>query len=786
MKTRIATLFLLGVAWGCGGSTRPAVGDAAVTPATGDAAATPANSDAAVSPATGDAVVTPANGDAAAADTVDKIVDQPSKVQLALSSRDQSEQSRLTGEVAALSGLTASDLATRHSVTHSPLGYDPSTATNLNLITASTLSLSAQELAVLGQQGFVIARSQEFPSFVYGYSAIYASDLPLFVSADSILDAIHRSYDSMLEQFETSMLISDLQSLLQQMRTALAASSEATAQVRSDVDLYLAVPLALLTSQTVAPVAGASSTDINTLVQAATNAQGIQSNTLFGVERDIDMSQFEPRGHYADTPVLGQYFRAMMWLGRIEFRLIETQSDGSQVFYRRQADAMLLLSDLLGPDGLALWNRIEGVIRKFVGDADNMTPAQVSSLMTDLGITSLVDAARIDDTTMAQAIVTGGYGAQRIASQLMINGTASTLPLNRSFLVFGQRYVVDSEVFSNLVYDRVGHGTIMRMMPNPLDIAYAALGNDDALALLSDELAKYPYAPDLEAMRTLVDEHGDDYWNSTLYTGWLGALRALSPSVGGTPAVGSELPAVALTEGWGRRLVNTQLGSWSELRHDTILYAKQSYTMGVMCQFPDAYVDPYPDLFRRLQQFAQEGSGLAALATAAGQSAFASSISSYFDTLASATGMLADMAAQELTGTQFTQAQMDFINQTVQVTQSMVCGGGPTVQGWYPKLFFAGNSTDYDPAIADVHTEYTDETGNVVGRVLHVGAADPRLMIVTANTYCSGPSAYAGLAFSYHELVTENFQRLTDQDWKTMIATAPPADVPWLAPVLGP
>jgi len=580
------------------------------------------------------------------------------------------------------------------------------------------------------------------------------------------------------------MLISDLQSLLQQMRTALAASSEATAQARSDVDLYLAVPLALLTGQTVAPVAGASSADINALVQAAVSASGIQTSTLFGVEREIDMSQFEPRGHYTDSTELGQYFRAMMWLGRIEFRLIETQSDGSQLFYRRQADAMLLLSDLLGPDGLALWNRIEGVIHTFVGDADNMTPAQVSSLMTDLGITSLADATRVDDTTMAQAIVTGGYGAQRIASQLMINGTASTtLPLNRSFLVFGQRYVVDSEVFSNLVYDRVGKGTIMRMMPNPLDIAYAALGNDDALALLGDELAKYPYAPDLEAMRTLVDEHGDDYWNSTLYTGWLGALRALSPSVGGTPPVGSELPAVALTEGWGRRLVNTQLGSWSELRHDTILYAKQSYTTGVVCQFPDAYVDPYPELFRRLQQFAQEGSGLADLATAAGQSVFASSISTYFDNLASATGMLADMAAQELTGTQFTQAQMDFINQTVRV-QSM-CGGA-YAQGWYPKLFFAGNSTDYDPTIADVHTQYTDEAGNVVGRVLHVGAADPRLMIVTANTSCSGPSAYAGLAFSYHELVTENFQRLTDQDWKTMIATTPPADVPWLAPVLGP
>jgi hypothetical protein len=691
----------------------------------------------------------------------------------------------LTGELAGLSGLTPSDLAARHPVTYGSLGYDPTTATNLDRITTSTLNPTAEELALLGQQGFVISRRSQFPTFAYGYAEIYADDLPLFVSADSILDAVHRSYDSMLEQFEEAMLIPDLQNLLQTMRATLAASSEATAEVRADVDVYLAVPLALLTGQTAAPVAGGSSSTINGLVQAAVNANGIGASTLFGVERDIDMSQFKPRGHYTHTPELGQYFRAMMWLGRIEFRLIETQPDGSQVFYRRQTDAMLLLSDLLGTGGLALWNRIEGVIRKFVGDADNMTPAQVPLLMNALGITSLADGARIDDTTMAQAIITGGYGEQRIASQLMINGTASTtLPLNRSFLIFGQRYVVDSYVFSNLVYDRVGKGTIMRMMPNPLDIAYAALANDDVLALLGDELAKYPYAPDLEAMRTLVDEHGDDYWNSTLYTGWLGALRALSPAVGGTTPAGSELPSIALTEGWGRRLVNTQLSSWSELRHNTILYAKQSYTTGVLCEFPDVYVDPYPELFRRLQQFAQQGSGLADLATAAGQTDLASRVQTYFDSLASATGMLADMAAQELAGTPFTQPQTDFINQTVRV--QTICGGGTYAEGWYPNLFFAGDSLTYDPTIADVHTEYTDESGNVVGRVLHVGTANPRLMIATANTSCSGPNAYAGLVFSYHELVTENFQRLTDGDWATALAAGPPADVPWLSPVLGP
>ena len=66
----------------------------------------------------------------------------------------------------------------------------------------------------------------------------------------------------------------------------------------------------------------------------------------------------------------------------------------------------------------------------------------------------------LDDATIAAAIVAGNFGAQRISSHIMINGIADghTLPLSRTFLLLGQRYVVDSHVFSNVVYDRVQGG----------------------------------------------------------------------------------------------------------------------------------------------------------------------------------------------------------------------------------------------------------------------------------------------------------------------------------------
>src|SRR5262249_31929779 len=146
---------------------------------------------------------------------------------------------------------------------------------------------------------------------------------------------------------------------------------------------------------------------------------------------------------------------------------------------------------------------------------------------------------------------------------------------------------------------------------NPLDAAFAALRNDQAAQMLKPELESYSYAPQLESMRALIDAHGDSYWNQDLYTLWLGSLRALSPTAELADTKAAGLPSVTATDTWGRRMINPQLASWAELRHDTILYVKQSYTSGVVCVFPDAYVDPYPEFYAALVRFAERGAALA-------------------------------------------------------------------------------------------------------------------------------------------------------------------------------
>jgi hypothetical protein len=498
--------------------------------------------------------------------------------------------------------------------------------------------------------------------------------------------------------------------------------------------------------------------------------------SLFGVRRDEDFSQFEPRGHYADSVELGRYFKSMMWLGRVDLRLIETKMDGTQVFYRSQFDAAVALRQLMSSAEFTLWGQIDDTIGAFVGEHDSMTPRDMDGLMQALKVNSLSDSASLSDQQIIDEIANGGWGRQRIASRIIIKGdpSAPTLPLDRSFLLFGQRYTVDSHVFTNVTYDRVEK----RLMPKPLDVAYAALGNNSALELLSDEFANTSYVHGLAQSRVLVDAHEADYWEGSIYTRWLGALRTLSPKDD------SAQPSVTRTAAWQARMLSSQLGSWAELRHDTILYVKQSYSAGISCEFPDAYVDPYPEFYAKLVGLADAvGTAIQGLPSSTGSlQATTQSWVSNFKTVA---GNLQRMAEDQVTGNAHSQELIAFINDAVKWDEQSMCGGvtRSNLSGWYLKLFlnqYAG--LEYDPTVADVHTQPTDEAGNDVGRILHVGTGEPRLMVVTVET-CQGPRAYAGLAFSYGERITDGWSRLNDTEWAAEIAKGFP-DAPWLSNVL--
>lgn len=654
------------------------------------------------------------------------------------------------------------------------LGYAPLGAHGMDLIQKSKLSLDGTERVRLSRDGFVLSH-RRVATFGAGFALVYKNDLPVYVSADAILDAVHRSYSNVLKWTEQQVLKPELDALLVGMHTRLVngAATGFSRHARADVNEYLGVARALLDDKPPRALGGGNVAAMRQLFERVKAASGHGSVQLFGAQRNVDFSQFKPRGHYADGNLEG-YFRATVWLGRVDLRVLDYDQSGRAELGRRQLEAMLLLRALLDPAGFARYRRIDFAVGTFVGPRDYAGPDAVDRLFAELHVATPHAALALSDAKLTHALEKTGFGMQRIASHIRrASANGKPRPRPRSFALLGQRYVADSEVLANVVADRVPG----RMMPKPLDVAYAAMGNDGAKPLLADDLQNAAYAKALSSERQRIDGFGDAYWTNTLYTSWFGALRQLSPG----NARG--LPRVATGDAWNRRILGTQLASWAELRHDTVAYVKQSYTAAELCEFPAAYVDPYPRFFATLRDFAKNVGKLAPIATAAKKPAFAKSITGYATTLDHSLAMLQGMAERERHGQEPTKAELAFINDAVVMHSEFAgCTSVHTLNGWYPKLIFQGDPLSPEWLVADIHTQPTDAAGNEVGRILHVATALPELFVVTVDT-CNGPAAYVGFSSPFYEVVTEHEKRLDDSQWAQMAPKHPQAR--WLAPILG-
>jgi len=317
---------------------------------------------------------------------------------------------------------------------------------------------------------------------------------------------------------------------------------------------------------------------------------------------------------------------------------------------------------------------------------------------------------------------------QRILSDFFIMDPFAEKPdpLPVSFRLMGQKFILDSYIFSNVVYDRIIYNgqKVWRPMPDPLDAVFV-LGNDDALPLLNGQLEKYHYSSQLSALRYLTDAYDGDFWEVSLYNAWLSAIRALN-----APKDANGLPYFMRTAAWRQEKLNTQLASWAQLRHDNLLYAKQSYTGGTVCSYPHSFIEPYPEFYGRIALFAEKANTF--FSSLSVDNWVLSRVKQYFPRLRDTMNTLEAISRKELNREQFSAEEKEFLRKMLfQETGS----GKPPFSGWYGDLFYEQAYPPHlESIIADVHTQPTDEAGSVVGNVLHVGTGMVNLGVFLAES----------------------------------------------------
>lgn len=629
-------------------------------------------------------------------------------------------------------------------------------------------SMTEYEKKLLSQNGFAVTERPLKTNMRSALLDIWHKDLPLFISTDLILNAFHESYDAILKGVEVDFLIPKLELLLNTLHSKL---SELEKQYGNnpgifisikDVDLYLTVARKLL-NQNAQPYFPDNLQLLNEII-SYTDGATIVSKPLFSTApRKVDYSQFKPRGHYTDEhyPQLAKYFKAMMWLGRIELYLIKPvdadQLPSDQDISRQIIDSYLISFLIQLSNSQSIYDEMEKVIKSFVGEQDNVSLEQLRTVFVASKIEKCEDLLDTRNIQKFQdTLATKPFSEQKILSQLLCSNPMSPEKIKpaSAFLLFGQRFVIDSYVTGSVVYDRI-ENKVTRMLPSTLDILFA-LGNSASAQLLEDEIIKFKYATNLAGLRYLIDSYGNDFWENSIYNLWLNGIRTLN-----APNDRSNLPAFMQTAGWWQHKMNSQLSSWAELRHDNLLYAKQSYTGMIICSFPYGYVEPVPNFYSSMKKLA--GSSIEKFSALSinlkRQIDYMKNFSAIMDTLAS-------IAQKELSNESLNEGEKKFLR-TVLYEHNM-CGN--ELDGWYVDRLiynaYDGGGNYGKLIVADYHTAPTDEFGNIIGWVKHAGTGLPNLCVLVANLAGVGDVAFVGPVSSYYEYTTTNFFRITDEEWR--------------------
>ena len=638
--------------------------------------------------------------------------------------------------------------------------------------------LTDQETELLKLNRFVVTERLDFDCFGKAFHDIYIKDLPVFISTDAILHALHASYDQILVDLEIAILEPNLADFLDNLYAVYPqliskyADYDTLQNALKDVGLYVTIAKSLLIGEKQQPQL-TSQQQIDEMWSAIQNEQ-LSSLPLFSErQRKLDFSQFTVRGHY-NNDNLRDYFKAMMWLGRMDFLLTSPpENPWEQPWTREEIRRMnlgaFILNELIElSNARSKMEQNDHIITFMVGESDNITPAELSAVINAQNLTSadqLLDNLTYD--AYYEAIKESNGAEQKILSQFMMMDPWAEEPgeLPVSFRLMGQRFIVDSYIFFNVVFDRIVYQDklIWRPMPDPLDALFV-LGNEDALPLLKKEIETYHYSSQLAALRYLVESYDPEFWQASLYNVWLEAIRKLNPAESR-----DGFPLFMKTAAWRQNKINTQLASWSQLRHDNLLYAKQSYTGGSGCSFPHSFVEPIPEFYAQIAAFAETAQNYFNQFKSDTYEMYL--IKEYFPGLKEVMNNLEQIALKEVAGQLLDTEDIKWLKEML--FEDGV-SGAPPFSGWYAYLYYHPDDAAFsDYIIADVHTQPTDFVGNHVGRVLHVGTAKINLgiFLTEASSSANQPLAYIGPVMSYYEKITKDFDRLTDERWTEMVET---------------
>jgi len=651
-----------------------------------------------------------------------------------------------------------------------PYFIDPDLATIAN---SDKFTFTEDERARLVRNGFV-AQPSQFKQVYDIYNYCQENRIPIFVTTDSMLHVYHILFDYTLRILETRRFAHDLESLNAAMLDRAIDQYESATDTRAKISAkknvaYFAVASVLLNPDIQIPP------DVRDMVEAELELMeahaGKARSPIF--EYDEDYSQYVPRGHYTRNDTLKRYFTSMMWYGRMAFRL--KPREGMEKAKEETLQAILIAAAMAnttvdGESATAVWDRIYEPTVFFVGKTDDLNVYEYLQLTADIygsdfGSLSPDDLA--NEAKLEEFISEAIELRSPLINSSFVFETEDPEVVTKGFRFMGQRFIPDSYMFQQLVHKNVSN----RFFPRGLDVM-TVLGSQRAYDILVNVFNEnsYPkYLTQIEKLREQFGSMDDEMWAQNLYWNWLYVLMPLlTPKEEG-------YPVFMLNQAWVDKELATALGSWAELRHDTILYAKQSYAVETSIplgpQLVKGYVEPNPEFYARLAslaKFTRDGLSYRGL--------LLPEFNYRFTQLEELLISLKEIAEIELEDNPIDSTNPPRTLTTEQYGLINNIGGMLEKISTFPPEIASdieGEEDDEMAIIADVHTDPNS------ARVLEEGVGYPMNIFVVVPV--NGELRISqGPMFAYYEFKWPMNDRLTDGAWQEMLKNDPPELPVWM------
>ena len=658
----------------------------------------------------------------------------------------------------------------------------------------------------------------------------------VMITTDSLLHAFHYSYKSILESIEVQILFPKSKrlfaNLYELMKHTFIPHRFSAYQIQNshsnelipsnefrplglleqglvDLDFYITLSFSLIVDKVEQVFFPSNAHDVQYLFDLIHRRSGSEFSsscclfTIFGEKRFFEFKRYQPNWYYI-RDYMNNYFKLISWCGNTHLDLTNL----------RQFTLMLLLW-LLICESNSLdkeYTQIEHCFTTMIGPADSVNCEGITRFLFDyFGLEqNEISLNKLGDKLYTTLTLPDGEKVVRemqnyaLNKKLGLNYIAnSTLKSTQdgigyeesfTFCLFGQKFTVDSFIFSNVTFDRLsdseGTRLLPRIIPTVLDLAYAIFGAENVAENFIRNTDPYfdVVLPKLRELRSSLQQLESCMMPSSIHNLWLQTIQSLSSFTSDD--------LFSSCQNYEFKTPITQFASYSHLKYDSSLFAKQHIETDIepMLLKEVFDIDTEASEFKNIQ-FLVDGNvqffnkflsllrflhDLLKSDEMFSKMPISEEATLFYDNFIKTIQTLMNIHQKQCQNQSLSQQETAFLSNiifaekdTLNINQRpeslrQTFGDATTSQnykvfGWYPNLFFKRDDAGrFKPIVIDIHRYPDVDNGAILWEA--VGACQ----LLEYVDHESGLKFY-GPMFTQYEFVTPYSTTLNNATWKTKL-----------------